>query len=29
VKSADELAAYFSDLRRKMEAEVLSRTPLV
>jgi hypothetical protein len=29
VKSADELTAYFADLRRKMEAEVLSRTPLV
>ena len=29
VKSADELTAYFSDLRQKMEADAARRTPLV
>lgn len=29
VKSADELTAYFTDLRQKMEAAGLARTPLV
>lgn len=29
VKSADELTAYFADLRRKMEAAPATRTPLV
>jgi hypothetical protein len=28
VKSADDLTAYFSDLRKKMEAQAASRTPL-
>ena len=29
VKSADELTAYFADLRHKMEADAARRTPLV
>lgn len=29
VKSADELSAYFADLRKKMEATASTRTPLV
>jgi hypothetical protein len=29
VKSADDLTAYFTDLRQKMEAAGVARTPLV
>jgi len=29
VKTADELTAYFADLRQKMEAQGVGRTPLV